>query len=125
MDCLSSSILQFPKKKSNFECSVHRYVCRRFQLEEDTSETDLYKLAVASIRKLKPGLTQKRVEELLAGSDCHQTTYAVQKKILIMMELERLMDVQISQDKVETIQTTKQCADIIYELCQQKERRDV
>ena len=49
MDCLSSSILQFPKKKSNFECSVHRYVCRRFQLEEDTSETDLYKLAVASI----------------------------------------------------------------------------
>lgn len=68
MDCLSSSILQFPKKKSNFECSVHRYVCRRFQLEEDTSETDLYKLAVASIRKLKPGLTQKHVEELLAGS---------------------------------------------------------
>lgn len=83
--------------KEPFYYTLRRYILTRLGLPEAISQTDLYELCVLSIKLQLHGTgdTEKEgLEERLRKFDCHQTEVAVQKKVLLLMHLERLLEVR-------------------------------
>lgn len=91
--------------ESAFREAVARYVLCRLQLPEDTRERNLYRLVIYSVRRKMPGMDITHLEERLATEDCHQTTYVVSKKHLLMLEIETALDVHLRDEDVENVET--------------------
>ena len=100
--------------KSDFEFALKEYVLFRLGLPEDTRETNIYLLVLYSVRIKMPDEDVKTLESRLATVDCHQTSYIVSKKTLLMMEIEREIDVHISPEESEKAETIPLYADALW-----------
>ena len=88
-----------------FREAVARYLFCRLQLPEDTRERNLYRLVIYSVRRRMPGVDLTHLEERLATEDCHQTTYVVSKKHLLMLEIESGLEIHLRDEDVENVET--------------------
>ena len=98
-----------------FSRALRGYILLRLNLPADTKEASLYRLVVFSVKLRMPGMDAKRLEERLATTDCHQTSYVVSKKNLLMMEIERALAVKLSFDTLDHIETTDDYAKALWE----------
>lgn len=106
-----------------FSCALRGYILLRLNLPDDTKEASLYRLVVFSVKLRMPGMDAKRLEERLATTDCHQTSYVVSKKNLLMMEIERALAVKLSFDALDHIETTDDYAKALWEaMCHDRSR---
>ena len=62
-----------------------------------------------------PNEDVKTLESRLATVDCHQTSYIVSKKTLLMMEIERLLGVAVSADDATSAETVGAYAAVLRE----------
>lgn len=90
-----------------FNC-IYDYCKKRLNLPLDTQVKSLYYLVLYSVRLLMKDEDVKTLESRLATIDCHQTSYIVSKKTLLMMEIERLLNVKIDLSELD------KCDDIEY-----------
>ena len=61
------------------------------------------------------GTDARQLEERLATTDCHQTSYVVSRKNLLMMEIERGLNIRLSPEALDRIVTTEDYADALWE----------
>ena len=99
------------KSATNYDDFAKRlfdYFLFRLEIPYDVSITSIYYLVLYSIRIKMPGEDIKTLEERISKVDCHQTSYVVSKKALLMMEVERMLNVKIGMDNI------VQCDDFDY-----------
>lgn len=101
--------------RSAFSGALRAYILFRLGLPEDTRERSLYRLVVYSVKLRMPGTDARQLEERLATADCHQTSYVVSRKNLLMMEIERGLNVRLSPEALDRIVTTEDYADALWE----------
>lgn len=97
-----------------FAQDVAHYMLYRLQLPDDTRERNLYRLMVYSVKRKMPGVDLTHLEERLATEDCHQTTYVVSKKHLLMLEIESTLDIHLRDEAVENIETVDDFARALF-----------
>ena len=101
--------------RSAFTEALRAYILFRLSLPEDTRERSLYRLVVYSVKLRMPGTDARQLEERLATTDCHQTSYVVSRKNLLMMEIERGLNIRLSPEALDRIVTTEDYADALWE----------
>jgi len=94
---------------------LRRYICLRLRLPADTRESNLYNLVVYSVKLRMPGTDTRRLEARLAATDCHQTSYVVGRKTLLMMEIERGLNVCLTPEQAKQAQQLEAYADLLWE----------
>jgi len=101
--------------KEPFYYTLRSYILSRLGLPEAINQTDLYELCVLSL-KLQlhgaGGVDEDALEARLKKYDCHQTEAAVQKKVLLMMHLERVLEVPPAPGG--SIRALEELADYLY-----------
>lgn len=84
---------------------VEKEVLRLLSLPEDLQETNLEKLVIMSLKnQLKSKQNQKMtVNQLLSLTkfDCHNTNAIIQKKVLLIMAIEKKFKFQLSEENFE------------------------
>lgn len=100
---------------SAFSAALRAYILLRLQLPEDTRELSLYRLVVYSVKLRMPGIDAARLEERLATTDCHQTSYVVSKKNLLMMEIEKALSAKLAPETLDHIETTDDYTKALWE----------
>ncbi len=83
-------------RQQQFYKAVRSYILFRLGLPEAIAEEDLYELSIMSLKLQLHGTggeDASALEARLRKFDCHQTEAAVQKKVLLMMHLERALGV--------------------------------
>ena len=98
-----------------FFASLFNYIKTRLELPLNTKETNIYYLVLYSVRLKMPNEDVKTLESRLATVDCHQTSYIVSKKTLLIMEIERLLGVLVSADDATNAETVDAYAAVLWE----------
>ena len=96
------------KSYSEFYNCIYNYCLRRLNLPNETKVKSMYYLVLFSVRIMMKEEDVKTLESRLATIDCHQTSYIVSKKTLLMMEIERILGVKIDISEVD------KCDDVNY-----------
>lgn len=116
-------IRQETLSKEEFADEIKRYVYARFLLPGDCQESNLYRLAVESMRLLSGQKAQEaELIRRLAKPDCHNTSSAVQKKVLLIMGIERRLALTLEDEAAEKIDTLEELAQVIFEAWEKKQR---
>ena len=102
---MNDAVLQAVEKMKSsrdavgFADALNAYILSRLGLPFDTKEKNIYYLVRYSVRIKMPSEDIKTLESRLATVDCHQTSYIVSKKTLLMMEIEQTLGVSIPAEK--------------------------
>ncbi|MBQ9511192.1 MAG: hypothetical protein IJR55_05825 [Clostridia bacterium] len=102
------------ENEKEFCSCLYKYILNRLELPDDTKETDIYYLVLYSVRIKMPDEDIKTLESRLATVDCHQTSYIVSKKTLLMMETERKLGVALSADDATNVKSTTEYAELLW-----------
>jgi hypothetical protein len=95
---------------------LRRYVYLRLRLPPDTQENNVYNLVVYSVKLRLPGTDGKRLEARLATTDCHQTSYVVSRKTLLMMEIEQGLGVSLTPEQAKQAKRLETYAELLWEV---------
>lgn len=98
-----------------FRTNLKSYVLKRLDLPLDVHEDDIRRLVILSVKWKNESEGSVFIESRLAGSDCHQTTYVVQKKTLLMMEIEKRLGVKLTSEDVDHVETVTDYALVLWE----------
>ena len=86
-----------------FSRLLRGFILLRLDLPEETAESRLYYLVLYSVRIKMPDEDVNTLESRLSTVDCHQTSFIVSKKTLLMLEIERGLSVGITPDDAEDV----------------------
>lgn len=106
------ALVQEANDASAFAEALKQYLLLRLRLPSDVCEDRITRLVVFSVKMQMPGVTF--VEEKLAGSDCHQTSYVTKKKCLLMMETERNLGAVLSDEALNRVETVSDYAEALW-----------
>ena len=109
------SDMKSAKSADGLFAPLYEYVKNRLELPGGTKETDIYRLVLYSVRLKMPGEDVKTLESRLATVDCHQTSYIVSKKTLLMMEIERALGATVSADDATSATSVEKYAKVLWE----------
>lgn len=101
-ECLPERILPFLREAVNAKLMI-----------EEEKETNLRRLVILSIKRQdarNKNLPEQWIERQVGKYDCHQTSLAAQKKILLLMFLERKLNIFLSEPETEGLDTLEQLA---------------
>lgn len=110
--------------------SLRNAVCSRLMIDAEKAETDdIRKLCILSIRRQiseNVGLSDREIVRQIEKYDCHQTNLVTQKRVLLMLYVERELNIQIGDDEAVDISTTEDLARVSADKLRrkQKEERD-
>lgn len=92
-------------------------VCLRLMIPEEEADTDdLRKLCILSIRMQSgsgSGLPEGVIRNQIEKYDCHQTNLVTQKKVLLMLYIERMLGVTLKDRRAAEICTLKELAEAL------------
>lgn len=91
-------------------------VCLKLMIDPEDADTDEFrKLAILSIRRSSTarGLSDSAVDRQIEKYDCHQTNLVTQKKVLLMLYMERALGVEIPDEDASDMATVRQFAEYI------------
>ena len=89
------------KSYEEFHDNTYKYILYRLALPSETKEKSIYYLVLYSVRIKMPNEDIRTLESRLSTVDCHQTSYIVSKKTLLMMEIEKILNVSIDLDDLD------------------------
>ena len=98
-----------------FSRLLRTFILQKLGLPEAVQEENLYELCLMSIKLRihgREGVADTDLEARLRKFDCHQTDAAVQKKVLLLMHLERMLEVPPSAGG--SIPDVKALSDYLY-----------
>ena len=110
--------------------SLRNAVCSRLMIDAEKAETDdIRKLCILSIRRQMSenvGLSDREIVRQIEKYDCHQTNLVTQKRVLLMLYVERELNIRIGDDEAVDISTTEDLARVSADKLRrkQKEERD-
>lgn len=110
-------ILKTEREYGLFAEALRGYVLAKYLLPDTVTENGLYGLAVLSLKHqaVRDGKLPKDALLRLEKYDCHQTDAAVQKKVLLIMRLERLLDCTLTDEQAVSCDTLLQLAAALHE----------
>mgnify|MGYP005777189985 FL=1 len=88
-------------------------VCKKLMLSE-TGETDIRRLVIMSIKRQdakKRHLPDAVIEKQIRQYDCHQTSLVAQRKVLLLLFVEKELGIAFTDEEAVQIETTKDLAD--------------
>lgn len=108
--------------QTKFYHTIRMYILQRFSLEMDVSEENLLALAKQNLRKQVQdvGLTETQIENAFSKTDCRKTNSIVKKKVLLIMHLEKKLDVRLDDIESTQIETVRELAEALFVLCEKK-----
>lgn len=83
-----------------FYSKIYSYLLYRLELPSETQLKSIYYLVVYSLKRKMPDEDLSTLESRIGRADCHQTSYVVSKKALLMMEIEKALGVKIGTENV-------------------------
>ena len=101
-------------KRSN-SAFAEKAVNLKLMIQEDT-QTDIRKLVIISIKRQdlrKGNLPDEVIQREIKKYDCHQTSLAVQKKVLLLMFIERELGIAMEDDEASDIENLDELADAV------------
>lgn len=107
-------IMKQSKAYDEFENNVYKYILYRLALPDQTKEQSIYYLVLYSVRLKMPDEDVKTLESRLSTVDCHQTSYIVSKKTLLMMEIEKELGASIDYDDLDKSDNVKYYANVLW-----------
>ena len=85
----------------------------KLMIQEDT-QTDIRKLVIIKRQDLRKGnLPDEVIQREIKKYDCHQTSLAVQKKVLLLMFIERELGIAMEDDEASDIENLDELADAV------------
>ena len=91
--------------------------CRLMTDPADAEDTDdLRNLAVLSIRRQderKRGLADSAIRNQIEKYDCHQTNLVAQKKVLLMMYVEKMLGISLEDEEAAGILTVRDFSEAV------------
>ena len=102
--------------EAEFSKALFDYIIGRLELPRQTREKDIYLLVLYSVRLKMPNEDIKTLESRLATVDCHQTSYIVSKKTLLMMETEQIAGAHLSPEEAGEISDTDEYAAALWRI---------
>ena len=94
---------------------LRKAVNLKLMIQEDT-QTDIRKLVIMSIKRQdlrKGNLPDEVIQREIKKYDCHQTSLAVQKKVLLLMFIERELGIAMEDDEASDIENLDELADAV------------
>ena len=107
-------IMKEARDIASFSGALTGYILGRLGLPPETQENNLYYLVLYSVRLKMPGEDVATLESRLSTVDCHQTSYIVSKKTLLMMEIERGLALHITPEEAEYAEDIPKYAEILW-----------
>lgn len=98
-------------RPENIKNPLHQAVCRKLGFR--TEEENIRRLVILSIKqrdKQSAYLPDSVVQKQIRSYDCHQTSLVVQKKVLLLMFIERELGVSLDDDQAADIETVGELA---------------
>ena len=90
---------------------LRKAVNLKLMIQEDT-QTDIRKLVIMSIKR-QGNLPDEVIQREIKKYDCHQTSLAVQKKVLLLMFIERELGIAMEDDEASDIENLDELADAV------------
>lgn len=117
--------LRTEKDSALFAKALRGYVLAKYLLPDAVTEEGLYGLAIMSLKyqAVRDGKLPKDALLRMEKYDCHQTDAAVQKKVLLIMRLERLLGCALSDEQAVSCDTLPQLAVVLHTQMYGGERR--
>lgn len=90
------------------------YLLIRLRLDGCTHGENLYQLCVLSIKKNHPVASTSTSDDALDTYDCSREELAIRKKTLLIISMEKLLDIRLDDDLASDMETVTQLSDAIY-----------
>ncbi len=97
-----------------FYISLHQYVLERLGLDQTVGENNLMELCKMSLQRLNLSLTENQLLSSFSQTDCRRTSSIVKKKILLIMHLEKKLDIRLDDVISTEIDTMEELAETFY-----------
>ena len=97
-----------------FYISLHQYVLERLGLDQTVGENNLMELCKMSLQRLNLSLTENQLLSSFSQTDCRRTSSIVKKKILLIMHLEKKLDIRLDDVISTEIDTMEELAETVY-----------
>lgn len=97
-----------------FYISLHQYVLERLGLDQTVGENNLMELCKMSLQRLNSSLTEDQLLSSFSQTDCRRTSSIVKKKILLIMHLEKKLDIRLDDVISTEIDTMEELAETFY-----------
>ena len=108
------------KDEDSLYKALYEYILFRLNLPDKTKEQSIYYLVLYSVRLKMPNEDVKTLESRLSKVDCHQTSYIVSKKTLLMMEIEKELGVKVDYDLLEKCDDVKYYTTVLWRKMNEK-----
>lgn len=93
---------------------LKRAICCRLQIDPEEADTDVIRnLCILNIRKQSAsgsGLSDGTIGRQIEKYDCHQTNLVTQKKVLLMLYIEKTLGIRLEDDQAAEILTVRDLA---------------
>lgn len=106
-------------KKEDLTTGIVETVLRKailYKLMIESDEDNLRNLVVLSIKsadKRVAGLSEEAIRQQITKYDCHQTSLVVQKKALLLIFIEKELDIHLSDDEAVEVRTVSELGRIV------------
>lgn len=97
-----------------FYISLHQYVLERLGLDQTVGENNLMELCKMSLQRLNSSLTENQLLSSFSQTDCRRISSIVKKKILLIMHLEKKLDIRLDDVISTEIDTMEELAETFY-----------
>ena len=97
-----------------FYICLHQYVLERLGLDQTVGENNLMELCKMSLQRLNLSLTENQLLSSFSQTDCRRTSSIVKKKILLIMHLEKKLDIRLDDVISTEIDTMEELAETFY-----------
>lgn len=110
-----NQIRELPGKSLTEEAlleSLQKAVCLKLMIPE-TRETDLKTLLITSIRTAdaaREHMSPEQTELLMHKTDCHRVSLLAHKKVLLIMFIEKELNLKFTNEEASSIEDTKDLA---------------
>ena len=106
------------KGREEFGHVIREYILERYMLDPDEKEEDILELAKLSLKKMTEykGFTDAQISNSFSTTDCRGTNSIVKKKTLLIMNIEKKLDVKIDDETYPSIDTVEDLSDVLYSL---------
>lgn len=104
--------------REEFALVIREYILERYMLDPDEKENDILALAKLSLKKMTEykGFTDNQISNAFSTTDCRGTNSIVKKKTLLVMNIEKKLDVKIDDETYPSIDTVEDLSDVLYSL---------
>lgn len=102
---------------ADYVCAcLKKAACLKLMIPEDDTD-DIAKLAILSIKRessAQASLSDQTIRRQIEKYDCHQTNLVAQKKVLLIMFIERELGISLTDDEASSVKTIQDLSKLFF-----------